>query len=655
MQLASSLFVAFFLSCLVARGREVDTLPGLIDNQAPENFSEMWAGFDPRAEPLEVEILKEWEEEDVVLRIIRFRIGVFKGKKSMLAAVFGFPKRVNREGQKLPGLVQIHGGGQYAHHQACLTNAKRGYATVSIAWAGRIDAPEYKVTPDVVKLFWMDKTGDPSYKLTTDWGAVDGYHAPSRNAGNAFPNASPATWTLDAVESPRNSGWFLCALAARRALTFLEQQPEVDPDRLGVYGHSMGGKLTVMTAVDPRVKAAAPSCGGISDRDNKSALFRATLGDDVSLSEVSCPIMFLSPANDFHGRIGDVPLAVNEIKSQQWRVTCSPHHNHQDTAEYEVATQLWFDQHLMGEFAFPKTPASSLQLRTGDGVPTFTITPDQSKEILSVDVFYTQHGKPDEKPEDRENTIHRFWHHADTIESNGRWTAKLPLATKSRPLWVYGNVLYSLESPVTGAGYYYGRYTANSFNLSSLLQVASPVDLATAGVDVTRKSSRIIENFEDGWEEEWFTYKLDEWARATHKIYDETWQAPTDSLLALEVLADEANTLVILLDDHAAEISLSGGREWQNVVLKPQEFRNLDGDMLDSFDKTKRLKLSAVERLKAKRGSDKQHGIVGKKWLGAKPRFRKLRWIVPSSNIESVSATLPTKPSGNVFSTLRSE
>ena len=169
--------------------------------------------------------------------------------------------------------------------------------------------PATGVTPAEVKLFWDGKTDDPNYKLTTDWGAVDGYHAPSRNPGNVFPSAKPGTWTLDPVESPRNSGWFLCALAARRALTFLEHQPEVDPDKLGVYGHSMGGKLTVMTAVDPRVKAAAPSCGGISDRYNKSPLFRKTIGDDVSLKEISCPIIFLSPSNDFHGRIGDLPEA----------------------------------------------------------------------------------------------------------------------------------------------------------------------------------------------------------------------------------------------------------------------------------------------------------------------------------------------------------
>jgi dipeptidyl aminopeptidase/acylaminoacyl peptidase len=53
-------------------------------------------------------------------------------------------------------------------------------------------------------------------------------------------------------------------------LTFLERRPEVDPQRLGVEGHSMGGKLTVMVAgIDPRVQAAAPSCGGTADAPQK--------------------------------------------------------------------------------------------------------------------------------------------------------------------------------------------------------------------------------------------------------------------------------------------------------------------------------------------------------------------------------------------------
>ncbi len=614
--------------------QEVDTLPRLVNDQAPTNFVEMWAGFDARAAPLEVETLKQWEEDDVVFRVVRFRIGIFKGTKAKLAAVYGFPKHVLDGGEKLPGLVQIHGGGQYADFNACRTNAKRGYATVSIAWAGRINAPEYRVGPAEVKLFWDGKTDHPGYRLTTDWGALDGYHAPARNSGNSFPSAQPATWTLDAIESPRNSGWFLCALAARRALTFLEQQSEVDAQKLGVYGHSMGGKLTVMAAVDPRVKAAAPSCGGISDRDNKSALYRSTLGDDVSLRQVSCPMMFLSPANDFHGRIGDLPAAIREIKSRQWRVTCSPHRSHQDTAEYEVATQLWFDQHLKNAFTFPVTPVTSVQLRAEDGVPTFIVKPDQSKTVLSVDVFYTQHGKPDETPRDRENTKHRFWHHAEATESNGRWNARLPIASTSQPLWVYANILYPLDSPVAGAGYYYRTYEANSFNLSSTLHMISSKELAAAKLRATLEPSLLIESFEDGWEKEWFTYRPDEWARATHKVYHESYKPPEEASLALEVLAVESNVLIIRLDEAAAEVQLGGGGEWQEIVLKPQDYQNFDGEARSDFADIMRLKLGATERLKPKRGSGKESRIIGANWRGPNPKFRNLRWVVPPSRNE---------------------
>jgi len=612
-------------SLLVAQ--EAETLPPLSD-KSPSNFTEMWAGFDPRAEPLEIETLKEWEQDEVVLRIVRFRIGVFKGKQAKLAAVYGFPKRLLESGERIPGLLQIHGGGQYADSNACLTNAKRGYATLSIAWAGRINSPEYRVTPSEVKLFWDGKTDDPNYKQTTDWGAVDGYHAPGRNQGNSFPSAKPAEWTLDSVESPRNSGWFLCALAARRALTFLERQPQVDAERIGVYGHSMGGKLTVMTAFDSRVKAAAPSCGGISDRDNASTLFRSTVGDDVSLKEVSCPIMFLSPANDFHGRIGDLPTAIGEIQSQQWRVTCSPHGNHQDLAEYEVATQLWFDQHLQNKFVFPKTPNTKLQLESDDGVPSFSVTPDPSKSIVSVDVFYTQDGRQDESPKDFENTKHRFWRFAKATESDGQWNAKLPIADAEKPLWVYANVLYSLESPVTGAGYYYGTYTAESFNLSSALHTATPAELAEAQVKAALKPTQTIETFAGDWRKEWFTYKNEGWARTTNKLYDPLYRVPSAAGVGIEVLVEEDNVLVIKLDGWACELELEGSEDWQKLDIRGKVFRNLEGESIPSFADAKQLTICPSARLRPKRGSDEKPKTVGGEWKGAAPKFRNLRWVV---------------------------
>lgn len=628
MNLIRSIIAALIFCCVSPslKAAETDTLPALINGKAPATFQQMWNGFNPRSEPLNIEVLKEWEEDNVVMRVVRFRIGVFKGQVSKLAAIYGFPKPEARQIEKRPGLLQIHGGGQYADYKACLMNAKRGYATLSIAWAGRISAPGYLVNPSVVQLFWDDKTDDPAYRLTTDWAAVDGYHAPSRNHGNQFPSAKAAPWTLDAVESPRNSGWFLCALAARRALTFLEQQPEVDANRLGVYGHSMGGKLTIMTASDSRVKAAAPSCGGISDRDNSSDLFRSTLGDDVSLQQITCPVIFLSPANDFHGRINDLPTAIDDIQSKDWRVTCAAHHNHQDTAAYEVATLLWFDQHLQKTFDFPQTPAAKLNLQTRDHVPLMSVMPDPSMPIVSVDAYYTRHGQTDGKTDDRENTKHRFWHHASLKKaSDGTWQARLPMSDAIKPLWAYANITYQLEDPASGAGYYYRTYTADRFNASSVLNMVTAKQIADANVAATMKPTKQIESFEGDWEKEWFTYRPDEWARTTHKLYDDVYHPRSTAKLSIEVLAQQPNQLVIVLDDYAAVIELAA-KGWQKVTLSPSDFENIRGEPRNTWDGIRSLKLCPSERQKAPRDSGLISTTVGQPWKGVPPKFRRLQW-----------------------------
>ena len=600
-----------------------DTLPVLKDGKVPQSHDGMWMGFDPRAEPLDIEILKEWEEDGIVLKVLRYRIGVFKGKKAMMAAVYGYPKGA----KDLPGLVQIHGGGQYADYRAPLTNAKRGYASISISWAGRISAPGYAVRPDGVKLFWDGKTDDPKYKLTTDWGALDAYHAPSRNGKDAFPSIPVADWTLDPVESPRNNSWFLAALGARRGLTFLERQRQVDGSKLGVYGHSMGGKLTVLTAgSDKRVKAAAPSCGGISDRYSKYPLHLKTVSDPPSLKKITCPILFLSPSNDFHGRIEDLETSVRETKAKDWRVTCSPHGNHQDTPPYEVATQLWFDQHLKENFDMPKTPQLDLVLSQGKP-PAVKVSADDSKEIEFIDVFYTQHGQADGEKNDMANTKNRFWHHAQVSAHGGKPAAHLHLASVDKPLWVYANVRYQLDKPVSGAGYYYGDYRADSFNLSSLMKTVTVAELKKAGTVSTLKPSLQIEDFKGDWRKEWFAYKADKWGVRTHKPYSSVWSPPPKARLCFEVRAQMANKMTVGIDAFATEVALPGQNEWKAVELSANDFKDAELKPLANWKEVKELRLDESDNLRPPRGSKAKPRRLGGQWKGKAPEFRDLRWL----------------------------
>ena len=616
--------ITSFLSADKKQKLFVDTLPELKTGEAPQTWNDTWKGFDPRAEPLDVEILKEWEEDNIVLKVLRYRIGVFKGRRAMMAGVYGYPKG----GEDLPGLLQIHGGGQYADYKAPLTNAKRGYASLSISWAGRISAPGYRVSPNEVKLFWEGKVEDPRYKITTDWGALDAYHAPSRNGKDAFPSIPVADWTLDPIESPRNNSWFLATLGARRGLTFLERQPEIDADKLGVYGHSMGGKLTVLTAgSDKRVKAAAPSCGGISDRYTANPLHLLTVSDPPSLKEITCPIIFLSPSNDFHGRINDLETSIEEIKSKNWRVTCSPHHNHQDTAEYEVATQLWFDQHLKQSFQLPETPNLKLFLPSGKS-PVVTLGIDESREISAIDVFYTQQGQTDGGKDNSNNTKNRFWHHSAVSKHNGKWAAHLHLFSVDKPLWVYANVSYKLKKPISGAGYYYGIYSANRFTLSSLMRVSTSSELKKAGVVATLKQQVLIEDFKGDWQKEWFSYNSKKWGIKTHKLYHPAWEAPKGAKLYFEIKAELPNKMIVGLDSYVTEVALTGNNTWQGVKLSVSDFKNIKMESQNDWSEFKELRFDDVEQQRAKKESGEQTRTLGAPWKGKAPEFRFLRWLL---------------------------
>lgn len=620
-----SIIFYFFSLCFVRS----ESLP-LYNHETPFNSVDtMWQGYNPRLENLETEILKEWEQDDVILRVIRYRIGEFKGKRAMMAGVYGFPKGA----QTVPGLLQVHGGGQYADHRAVFSNAKRGYATLSIAWAGRISAPGYSVAPNEVKLFWAGKSDDPKYKLTTDWGALDAYHAPSRNGKDAFSSIPVAEWTIDPVLSPRNNSWFLVTLAGRRGLTFLERQPEVDGEKLGVYGHSMGGKLTVMIAgADERVKAAVPSCGGISDRYSVNELHSATVSDPPSLRRVSCPIFFLSPANDFHGRINDLEKAVGEIQTKDWRVSCSPHHNHQDMPPYEVATQIWFDQHLKATFKAPKTPQAEIILKQGM-LPQFSVRPDPNRKVRSVEIYFTQQGilqEPGGTKDDSRNTKHRFWKFIEPQKDSNSvvWLADLPIFSVERPVWAYANVLYDLEDTIVGAGYYYGTYETKTLNLSSLLQVISPDKLSNSGTSFPKARDFMIEGFNASWRKDWFAYNSNKWGVRTNKLYEPRYSAPgPTSRLSLEVSTEMTNKMVLWLDGYGVEFKVLGSGTWQRFSFPLSALKNGEGKSLPSWSGVRELRLDDVEKLELPRGSKGSAVKIGSPWVGEPPEFRNLRWI----------------------------
>ena len=399
--------------------------------EAPQSVTELWADFDPRRDPLETEIVREWKENGGVYRYVRYLIGTFKDKPARMAAFYGFPEGAKG---KLPAVMHMHGGGQRAFLEEVKTYVGRGYAAFSVNWGGREmeDA----------------KPGEP----TTDWGSVD----PTQRNVPGYFNLLPGHNFLVDHESPKNCNWYLLTLACRRGITFLEQQPEVDANRIGIYGHSMGGNLTMYVAgTDARVQVAAPSCGGQGWRtephemlDGKcqqernihgdKALFARTLGFERYSPLTHCPVLHLSATDDFHGWMDDVYRTNERIKNQPLRYAFSPHLNHRFIPEVAVTRPLWLDHFLKGAPALPETPKSEWQLKTADGVPVIRVTPDKSSlPVARVDIYYSV--DPDPRA--------RFWRDAEARQNGDLWEAKLPVLNADQPLYAFANVYHTLPKP----------------------------------------------------------------------------------------------------------------------------------------------------------------------------------------------------------------
>lgn len=591
--IAAAGVVSWCLTC-PSHAADEETLPPLKEGRVPESVEEIWAGFDPRKEPLEAEILKEWEDDGIVCRIVRYRIGVFKGTKSVMAGILAFP----RGGKNLAGLIQIHGGGQSANLNAATTNARRGYACISINWGGN------PLNDGNYRKIWEDPG--------TDWGAVDGTHPPKRDPINHFVSCAPNDFTIDTVESPRNSAWMLVTMGVRRGLTFLEQQPEVDGAKLGVYGHSMGGKLTVMAAaLDERVRAAVPSCGGISDHPTEARMQSSTYHQ-----RLTCPVMFLNPVNDFHGKIDDLATTVATMPGKSYRFSCAANLDHRDRPEHFACGPLWFDQHLKNTWELPRTPQVNLQLKTTGGVPILSVAPDTSRRVQSVDVYYTQQARSDK-------VGNPCWRHVKASRAASDWAAELPLSWSDRPLRVYANVNYALDEPISGAGYYYGLYTAPDFTISSPLLTATAATLAEAGVPAADQPSLEIESFQPGWQKGWYVFNENgNWPYRTNKIQDPKWQGRAGTRLILEVQSEQPNKLVLEIDQHAVASDLPGGDAWQTISLECIDFRNAAGEGLADWATAKELVIADQVTLK----QDETRKVVGAAWQGPPPKFRRLGW-----------------------------
>lgn len=553
----------------------------------PQTVAELYSDFDPRRDPLEIQVVREWDSGGIHYKYVRYLIATWKGKKSIMAAYYGYPIG----GTNLPAVLHCHGGGQWAFLSEVTYYAQRGYAAISINWGGK----------------------DMGEIVNTDWGAID----PTQNYAGRYQDNSPYPETIDTVVSPRNTSWYPIVISARRALTFLEQQPQVDPARLGIYGHSMGGSITTFVAgTDNRVKAAAPSVGGAGyqtynayDLPNTARgisgdleLFRRTMETQAYAPYINCPIFFLGATNDFNAKMDDVyrtwtliPQAVSR------RLTFAPHFNHRFTAKADICRSLWLDQYLKRTFTFPQKPASTLGLTEADHIPLFMVTPDTSQTIVAVDLYYS-HDK---------DSISRFWRDAQAVQVGDTWLAQCPIMNTTDSIF---NYLFAFAN-VT-----YRASDGTLFAIASDIHVVTKDMLVAAGIAATDTTSMLIDNFSRGFHD-WYLINEEHptltefW---THKITDPKWQGPAGAKLKLRLLCTVSTQVKITLVQNewrnyrgtkqtfTATISVSASPSYQDVIVPMSAFGGL-------------TQWNQLDQLGITPGNGS--------WAGSAPVFAELSWV----------------------------
>jgi dienelactone hydrolase len=381
---------------------------------AIRSIDDLWSGFDPRSLPLEIEVIKSWDEGDVHLETIYFTGEEFEGEKTRIFGYLGRPKKMKGP---LPAVLHLHGGGQTAVLDWPRFWAPRGYACLSFDFCGDTNLPEL----------------GPGYRREhfTRW-------------GKAPANMLQVSGGLNMKPTPRQNPWYHWMLAARRGLTLLESQPDVDASRMGIFGISVGGTLTWgVAAVDSRVKAAAPiyGCGWefyqyppdtTAPVDDDLRLWRTLIAPEAHADRITCPLLWLNATNDGHGRMDlgfrTLDLTKSSVRSQ---VFTANYDHHIEPVEAR-SLPLFMDRHLKGEGDdWPATPAIEIAPGT---VPVVRVSPDRPADVNHVDIYYCLNN-------DWPTT--RFWRTCPTVRCEGdSFAGDAPFLSEDDLLIAFANVSY---------------------------------------------------------------------------------------------------------------------------------------------------------------------------------------------------------------------
>lgn len=353
------------------------------------------AQFNTAGTPWENENLDRVPEYRIVgedsIRSIIFESLPYKGKDKAVFAYYSTPSMIagkNYSGEKLPGIVLVHGGGGAAFREWVAMWAKRGYAALA-----------------------LDTRGNGHDRMHIEGG---------------FDENGKETPYFD-VTLPLNEQWVYQATGdVIKAHSLLRSFQEVDTARTAITGISWGGVLTcIASSLDNRFKAAVPvyGCGYLWESgkmkeqlDKLPALERATWISQYDPSNylplMDRPILFIDGTNDVHFYLPSMAQSADLPKQSEVLIKQGLRHSHKYGWQNDEI-EMFINSRLLGSTPMPRITEETM---TGSTIAKGGII--TSLPVKEVTLHYTA--------DSGEQMDKYSWQQIPCDLRDYNWTANIP-------------------------------------------------------------------------------------------------------------------------------------------------------------------------------------------------------------------------------------
>ena len=559
---------------------------GLAAAAAAPTPEELWSAYDPQAGDFREEIVREETKNGIYERASYISVPVL-GEDVRVYCLYA----VQEGAQRAPGLLNVHGWmGAPAIAKDFVAD---GWAVMSFDYCGQTGTRQHFTKyPESLKHGNMDR-------------AVCGPVNSQRLDGQP-------------ITDPRQTSDFIWYTIQRRVLTYLERQPEVDPQRLGAQGYSYGGTLMWNLGTDPRVKAIVAYFGiGYTEyyrnkqvwmydgrtvdppKTSGEEIYLTSIAPEAHVPSITAATLFLNGSNDHHGGHERGLESFKQFKpGVPWAYAIQAR-GHHDTDKIGHDAKLWLEKYVLGkDIAWPDHPQSALRLDAA-GVPQLVVKPADPARVQKVECFYAI-----KEP----CSFQRSWRDAASTRQGDSWVAATPVMNVADYLFAYANITYN-----------------NTIVLSTAFNAAIPARLGDAKATDTA-SDDISSGGYSAWSNiaelegpggiKAFRCTNNGRGATTEQLHDPKWKAPPGAALAFSFYCTEPQTILLSADPHnrlVVELEIPASDTWQEMVVPAERLARTD-----TAPPMKDWSAAGMLRLLPKPGSDL-----------TKILFADFRWVGP--------------------------